>query len=284
MRNKRWGLSGLIALLLIMGCISNAVAQSATTDSLDRRYLNTNSYHIGFGSTGTLDTYITPEKYSGGSALTLLSTHAQQRQGSAWTTRIQHQLNLSQGNDRAGHDSQLEGCYNLYAGRYYGWQLLDGRLQLQGGALLNFGAGAIYNTRANANNPVQARLFLNLMPSGIATYQLPWAWLKQRWSVRYEIELPFLGVMFSPNYGQSYYEIFSQGNYDHNIVPTTFVSAPNIRQQVSLDWNVGRTWTLRIGYLGNYQQAEVNNLKSHVYAHRFMIGMVKRIQILRYRP
>jgi len=281
MRNKRWGLSGLIALLLIMGCISNAVAQSATTDSLDRRYLNTNSYHIGFGSTGTLDTYITPEKYSGGSALTLLSTHAQQRQGSAWTTRIQHQLNLSQGNDRAGHDSQLEGCYNLYAGRYYGWQLLDGRLQLQGGALLNFGAGAIYNTRANANNPVQARLFLNLMPSGIATYQLPWAWLKQRWSVRYEIELPFLGVMFSPNYGQSYYEIFSLGNYDHNIVPTTMVSAPTFRQQFSVLWRIGRHTSLSLGYLGDYEQARVNNLKQHVLSHRLMLGVVRNFVIIK---
>ena len=95
--------------------------------------------------------------------------------------------------------------------------------------------------------------------------------------------MPLAGVMFSPNYGQSYYEIFSRGNYDHNVVPTTVGCAPSLRQLLALDITFGRT-ALRLGYMGDVRQAEVNNLKQHTYNHMFVLGMVRRFTICRMQP
>lgn len=231
----------------------------------------TRSVHLlGVGNTNILDTYLSQEKYKG-DGFTYLYIREGATPEKRWNNVIEHELDFSTTEDRSKTTTELEAGYNLYWGRYRQWRLLDDHLRLQAGGLINGTLGIIYHT-SSANNPVQARVALNLMPSGIATYDFR-LW-KQHFTARYELNVPLLGVMFSPNYGQSYYEIFSLGNYDHNVVPTTFVSAPTFRQQLTLDWQTGDRIAIRIGYLGNYQQAAVNNLKQHVYAHRFLIGIV----------
>lgn len=252
----------------------------AQPDSLLSRRITTQSHQIGLGSVSILDTYLTPERFTG-TSLTGLSTVERQRIGSDWSTLMQHQLQVAQASDRVGHEAMLEATYNFFWGRYHGWHLMDGALLLQGGATANAALGALYHTRGNANNPAQARLSLLLMPSAIATWHP--ANLKGRLSVRYEVDIPLVGLMFSPNYGQSYYEMFALGNYDHNVVPVTPFSSPTFRQQFTIRYTLSSLTTLSFGYLGDYSQAKVNHLKQHVRSHNFMVGITRRFQLISHR-
>ena len=242
--------------------------------------VRTSTYQVGVGSTNILDTYLSQEHFSG-TGFTYLYTTDRARNDRSWHTLMEHQANIAHVSDRPDQVDELQGDYTLFIGRLRRWQLLSSRLTLEAGAMAAVNIGFIYNTY-NSNNPAQGRLSLNVMPTGAATYRF--RLFGRDAAMRYEVQMPLVGVMFSPNYGQSYYEIFNRGNYDHNIVPTTFVSSPTMRHQLMADINVGGKTTLRFGYLGDIQQSHVNDLKSHIYSHRFMLGFVKKFSVKYHRP
>lgn len=273
-------MKNIITCLCLLTLTSSSVLAQSEEDSVRGGRIITSSYMIGAGVSKILDTYLSQEHFSG-PGLTYLATIQKRKPGRKWSTLMEHQANISYVDDRSDDTEELQGDYTFLWGRLRQWKLLGNRLELEAGGMAVGNIGFIYNT-ANGNNPAQARLSLNIMPTGTATYKFRlWG---RRMALRYEMQLPLVGLMFSPNYGQSYYEIFSQGNYDHNCVPTTFVSAPTMRYQFTADINISRKLTLRMGYLGDLQQADVNDLKSHVYSHRFMIGFVREFRLTNYRP
>lgn len=181
-----------------------------------------------------------------------------------------HQIFVTSSDTRGNDNSMLSGMYNLKFGWHYNWDFTfpSQSLNLKAGGLADGTFGFLYNTR-NSNNPAQARASLSIDPSVIATWNFM---IKNRpFAMRYEVAMPLMGIAFSPNYGQSYYEIFSRGNYDHNVVFTSPFSGAQLHQLIALDFRLWRT-TFTIGYLGDIRQMDANNLKYHQYTHCILIG------------
>ena len=262
---------GFLMFILCLLFPGNIMAQS---DTIPSKRETVSTYLFGVGYTDMLDTYLSPEKFKGVEVRFLHQT-TRQRPGSRWSRQMTTQSYVSEGSSR-GDGTTLGLQANYGYAWHYNWEWMGGRLRLQAGGMVDGTIGVLYNLQ-NQNNPAQMRLFANIGPSAVGTYRFHIG----RWpaSVRYEFYAPLAGVMFSPNYGQSYYEIFTRGNYDHNVIPTTFIVTPSVRNLLTLQVSKGRN-TYSIGYMGEIQQSEVNHLKQHIYSHLLMIGFVRHFKIV----
>lgn len=284
-----------IAALLLGGVVAAAASNGDgchNSIGIQQPQYKTNALMIGVGYTNILDTYLSPEKYRG-TNLTFLSHTRRENDSTAWVNQFQHEGNVAYADNRSGNGGEMAGNYTFRYSLLHKWTISLWRrpLRMLAGGTAAANIGFVYNTR-NGNNPANARLSLNIEPTigfdypigrashtrGISKH--PGACAHFPLILHYEASAPLFGLMFSPNYGQSYYEIFNRGNYDHNCVPTTFGSTPSFRQMLTLDLRLAHT-TWRIGYMGNYEQSHVNNLKTHTYTHSIVIGVVKRFRTVK---
>lgn len=268
-------------MAIAAGCLCHAACQAQQPESADScagepRKIITNSRLVGIGCAALLDTYISPEEYSGGE-LRYISRTTREREGRHWLRLVRHEGRMAYARNRADNANDLAADYTFTYALLRRWTLVGGRLGITAGGYADINAGFLYNTRGG-NNPAQARLSLNIGPLAAAEYRFRIG--RQRMAASYEAQAPLLGMMFSPNYGQSYYEIFSRGDYDHNAVPTTIIATPSLRQTLTLDFHFSRA-TLSIGYLCDLRQAKVNNLKYHSYSHMFVFGLKRRFSIVK---
>ena len=222
---------------------------------------------LGIGPDNVLDTYLSPEEYSG-TSISLLSVITREKEGSPWIKQTHWGLHYTTTDNRANNANYLGGHVNFQ----YDWlhRLTCNKAQLGVGPSARAAIGGLYNTR-NGNNPAQLQTDADLAVSASAGTTV--TLFNKDFCIGYQATLPLVGAAFTPQYGQSYYEIFTQGNYDHNIVLTTPFNALSLQHMLSVDFTI-RRHAFRIGYLGSYRQREANNLKYHDYAHMFILGYV----------
>lgn len=254
---------GVMALTLLFAVPSSVSAQ------LEKASL------ISVKCTNLLDTYLSQEKATGLEIrYTWEKANRKMLKASAdsiptlshWSYLFTQEAFVTKAGTRGNSNSFLGAIYNLRYGWHY--NIDPAPLNIRFGLLGDFTLGGLYNTR-NSNNPAQMRLGLNIDPSVMATWRF--AIKGKPFALRYEVAMPWMGIAFSPNYGQSYYEIFTRGNYDHNVVFVSPFSGVQLHQMLTFDFRLWHT-TFTVGYLGDIRQMKVNSLKYHQYTHAFTFG------------
>ena len=236
---------------------------------------------VGVGWANVLDTYLSPYNYKGTDIRIQRET---QRMTRLWGGRVSNQVlidvNFCTNKNHARNIHEYAGGIRYSQGWFYNFmqgtvvnpvERSRSPFNLAAGLAASAYLGAVYIDRSG-NNPVQAKADLMVDVSAMATYDLRIARHHYLW--RYQVSVPLMGIAFSPQYGQSYYEVFELKQRDHNVLFAHPGNMPSMRHRLTLDVPI-RRWTLRVGYVAQFNQSRFNHLKYHSYTHDFMLGFNK---------
>lgn len=236
---------------------------------------------FGVGWSNVLDTYLSPYNYKGTDIRIQRET---QRMTTLWQGRVSNQslidFNAAINKNHARNIDEYAGGIRYSQGWHYNFmngnvvnpvEHSTSRWNLAAGLAASGYLGVIYIERAG-NNPAQAKADLMIDASALATYDMVIANHHYLW--RYQVTFPLIGIAFSPNYGQSYYEAFELGHHDHNVLFAYPGNMPSMRHRLTLDIPI-RRYTLRVGYAAQFNQSTFNHLKYHSWTHDLMIGFNK---------
>lgn len=249
-------------IFAVLFFLSFITAKSQYKDSL---VFTNRATLLGIGGANLYDTYLSPLEYKGTSFYLM---DERMRKRNWFKTKLLSQQTIEFNFAVADNPAKNASYYWLKAqygfGAYKQFIQKD-RFRLFGGLIWKTTAGVLYNTR-NGNNPASGRLYSNLNISAMATYRF------KDVMFRWQMDTPVLGLLFSPNYGQSYYEI-SLGNSVGLGHFASFHNQKEFRNYLTVDFPVKST-TIRVGYLGSFYQTKVNYLQTHTYTNNFVIGWV----------
>jgi len=222
---------------------------------------------VGFGTSSVYDTYLSPLNYTGDNVGLYYeqTTLTGLMKGNVSAQHL-FNANYSWSKNNTGTASYYAGVVEYNYGLHYRfrpaahWQLFAG---MQAGGLLGF----VYNTR-NDNNPATGKVHVNAGLSGIANYQMHIR--KQPVLFREQIGVPFIGAMYSPQYGESYYEI-GLGDTKHLVHLASFHNYLNFRNMLSVELPLN-TFTLRLSYYLSFYETRINHLDTRLITNTFFIG------------
>ena len=235
------------------------------------------TYLLGVGYNHVYDSYLSPLDYKGSTlGFTRIGERTMRRGQGRWSQMTYFDLNASHLNNPVGNATTWDGEMQFNYGQHY-HVMTQPTWNFSLGGLLGAHFGGTYNTR-NGNNPGQMRMAVDLSASAVAMRQFT-LW-KKHWTWRTQCDLPLMWAFFTPNYGQSYYEIFTLGHANENVVFSHPFNAPSMRLISTISIPFG-TSSLTLGYKADIRQSTAHHLDRHAWHHTFLIGYTKTLQFLK---
>jgi hypothetical protein len=231
---------------------------------------------IGYGTSSVYDSYLSQLKYAGMN-VGLYYEQMQKSDLADGRIFIQHLFsgNYAWDRNRSETASYYTGMFEYDYGMHYRFKPAD-KLQIFAGAQAGGLLGFIYNTR-NGNNPATGKFHLSLNLSAMLSYQLKIK--SQALLFRYQVSSPFAGIMYSPQFGQSYYEI-ALGDNEDLVHFSSFHNYLAIKNRLSVELPL--SWvTFRIDYVNSFYETRINDLDTQINMNTFCIGISKNFYVVR---
>lgn len=257
-------------------CASAALTGYTPVYGADTQVPSRFSIGVGIGRMKSLETYLSPVTYSGTSyyvgiwqELPFSGNPKMWRMCFGGEADIATLLNLR------GNARKYDIGMNLRWGAERMWCLSpvakNGVLWLGAGADAVIEGGCGYLPR-NGNNPVAARARVGIDLSGSAEWHIKLGRLPV--AVGERLSVPTLGVFFSPQYGESYYEIYL-GNHSGLVHCGWWGNTGGVRSHLTLSLRPGR-WGVRLGWLCRLQRQNVCALRTRLLTNTLTLELVSK--------
>lgn len=241
--------------------------QNNFTSSMSRPV--TGQYSLEIGGTSVLATYLSPLRYTGKTmSVSGYWTKAMPFNPAHAIMEFKADGNLSS----LLNPAKTASMVGLTASFSWGmaWRTkLPFDFQIAAGGAAQIAGGAYYLTR-NSNNPVETIAVASLDLTASISKPFRIGRLPVLFSER--IQIPSLGIFFSPQYGETYYEIYL-GNREGLVHAGWWGNNFRIDNLLSFTLDFGRT-AMTLGYRLYAFNQWANNLNTKIFSNSFVIGVI----------
>lgn len=263
----------IISLIALAACLTSSASGAATADTeslpADSVLRPVNSHFtLSVGRASIINTYLTPLRYHGSSGRVGYDRSQAFRH---CPDRLIHTLDLGMEVGRTDNPAMTNRLWRLSgdftAGLLYRWRL-PYSVTLAAGTSSSVNLGVVYSPR-NGNNPVAVEASATVNATAAAMWH--GSLLGRRVTVTYRPTLPVVGVFFSPDYGELFYEI-SLGNHAglaHLAWWPTYFRMTNL---LTADIMLGAT-EVRLGFRSDILSTRVNNITTRVATAEGVVGL-----------